>query len=91
MLKYLPDHYSTSVTDDMNHMVGFQGPIGSWLSHNLCSTINIVPILSMKAAIESSHHELHGDFQIEFPLMVKQFVISRGIMLIFWKGFWRNE
>ena len=40
--------------------------IGPWLSHKLCSTVNMTPILSMKAAIDCSHHELHVDIQISF-------------------------
>jgi hypothetical protein len=47
----------------MNLMVGPWGPIGPWLSHKPCSTINITPILSMKVAIDYSYHELHGDIR----------------------------
>jgi hypothetical protein len=68
----------------MNHMAGPQGPIGPCLLHKLCSTVNITPILSMKVAINCSHHELHGVFQINFSfLTVTQLVIFRGILLIF--------
>ena len=56
-------------------MVGPRGPIGPWLSHKLCSTVNMTSILSMKAAINYSHYELHKDIQINFFLMVMQLVI----------------
>ena len=47
----------------MNHMVGPWSPIGPWLSHKVCSTVNITPILSTKVAIDCSHHELYGTFK----------------------------
>ena len=62
---------------DMNHMAGPRGPIGPLLSHKLCSTVNITPIHSMKTTIDYSHHELHGDIQIDFFFMVMQLVILR--------------
>ena len=71
----------------MNHMAGPRSPIGPWLSHELCSTINITPILSTKVAIDYSHHELHGTFRLIFS-MLTQLVITRGIMLIFKMDFW---
>jgi hypothetical protein len=42
------------------------GPIGPWLSHKLCSTVNITPILSTKVEIDCSHHKLHGTFKSFF-------------------------
>ena len=62
------------------------GPIGPQLSHKLCSTINIPPILSTKTAINRSHHELHMDIHNQKKkLMLKKLVmlIFRSIMLIF--------
>jgi hypothetical protein len=50
----------------LNHMAGPRGPISPWLSHRLCSNINMTPILPLKATINCSHHELHGDIQIIF-------------------------
>ena len=55
-------------------MVGSHGPIGPWLSHKLCSTVNMTP--TMKVAIDCSHHELHKDIQIKI-LMVIQLVNLR--------------
>ena len=69
--------------EHVNHMAGPRGPISSWLSHRLCSTINITPTFSTKAAIDCSHRELHGDIHIKIIIMVTQLVIFRGIMLIF--------
>ena len=43
-----------------------QGPIGPWLSRKLCSTVNTTSILSTKAVIDCSHHELQGDISIDF-------------------------
>ena len=50
----------------MNHIVGPWGFIGPWLSLKLSSTVNITPILSTEAAVDCSHHELHGDIQNRF-------------------------
>ena len=65
-------------------MAGPQGPIGPWLSHKLYSTVNITSIFYMKAAIDCSHHELHGNIQINFFLMVMQLVIL-GVLYSFVK------
>ena len=45
---------------------GTPGPINPWLSHKVYSAVNITPTLSMKAIIDYSHHELHGDIHINF-------------------------
>jgi hypothetical protein len=67
---------------DMNHMAGPHGPIGPWLSHELCSIVNVTLILSMKAAIDYSYHELHGDIQFYFILMLTQLIIL-GVLCSF--------
>lgn len=43
-----------------------RGAINPQLPHKLYSTVNILPILAIKAAIDCSYHELHGDIQIDF-------------------------
>ena len=67
----------------MNHMAGPQGPIGPWLLHKLCSTVNITLILSTKAAIDCSHHELQRDIHINCFYNDDATSHFRGIMLIF--------
>ena len=66
-------------------IVALEAPIGPWLSHKLCSTINITSTLATKAAIDNLHHELHGDIRVIFIfyfLMMTQLVVFRDIMLI---------
>ena len=50
----------------LNNMAGPRGLIGPWLSHKLCSIVNITLDLSTKVAIDCSHHELHMVIQLNF-------------------------
>jgi hypothetical protein len=66
-MSYIFKGYVTIRTNpqQVNHMAGPRGPIGPWLSHKLCNTVDMTPILTMKAAIDCSHHEMHKDIQIK--------------------------
>ena len=68
----------------LNHMEGPRGPIGPQLSHKLCSSINITLILSMKAAVNCSHHELHMHIHNKIKLMLMKLVIL-GVSCSFFK------
>ena len=55
-------------------MVGPRGPIGPWLSHKLCNTVNMTPILSMKRQSIAHITSYTWTFKSIF-LMVIQLVI----------------
>ena len=78
---------------EVNHMAGSQGLVGPWLSHKLCSIVNVTSILFMKAAIYCSHHQLHGDIQINFIYfeMMMQLIILGVSHSFVYMDFQRNN
>ena len=56
-VKFQPS--KVTVTDmHLNHMAGLRGPTRSQLYNKLRSVVNIAPIHTKKAAIDSSHRDL---------------------------------